>query len=125
MSVSLTRLHRRKNLFSHCLLDVANPYFLVRGMSASLRLALEIDSSEQDEPIQEIMRQILCEHYDLDCPQLNHSAKREDAWEGSTTVLLKMTKDLYSALREDSEESGESMQALCHQALEAHYAAVT
>ena len=94
------------------------PYFLIRGMSPSLRAALEADS--RDQPIQETVRSILCAHYDLDCSPINGMV-REDARRRSLTILVKMQPELFSALKQDAEETGESMQRLVHEALESRY----
>lgn len=98
------------------------PYFLIRGMSPQLRAALEADSREQ--PIQETVRSILCAHYGLDCSPINGMV-REDARRRSLTILVKMQPELFSALKQDAAETGESMQRIAHEALEAHYSAVT
>jgi predicted HicB family RNase H-like nuclease len=94
------------------------PHFLIRGLSPSLRAALEADSTEQ--PIQETVRSILCEHYDLDCSPISGNV-REDARRRSLTILVKMQPELFSALKQDAEETGESMQKLVHEALESRY----
>lgn len=96
------------------------PYFLIRGMSPALRLALELDSTEAGQPIQETVRRILCAHYDLECSPIEGSI-RKDAWESAATILVKMQPELFWAIKEDAAETGESMQVLCHQALEVHY----
>lgn len=97
------------------------PYFLIRGMSPALRDALEEDAQAAGLPIQETLRRILCAHYDLDCSPIN-GMLRKDAWGDATTILVKMQPELFFALKEDAAETGESMQALVHQALEGHYA---
>jgi hypothetical protein len=94
------------------------PHFLIRGLSPSLRAALEADS--KDRPIQESIRETLCYHYGLNCSPINGNV-REDARRRSLTIIVKMQPELVSALKQDAEETGESMQSLVHQALEARY----
>ena len=96
------------------------PYFLIRGMSPALRDALEADAQAAGLPLQETVRRILCDHYDLDCSPIN-GMLRKDAWEGSPTILVKMQPELFSAIKQDAAETGESMQSLVHQALEGRY----
>ena len=98
--------------------QVRKPHFLVRGLSPSLRAALEEDSRER--PIQETVREILCAHYDLDCTPINGPAQHRTR-SGSLTILVKMQPELFSALKQDAAETGESMQSLVHKALESRY----
>lgn len=71
--------------------------------------------------MQETIRGILCAHYDLECSPLRSSWPRDDARNGSQTILVRMHPELWVALKEDASETGESMQALTHAALAAHY----
>lgn len=89
-------------------------------MSPHLRVALEADAIEAGKPIQNIMRGILCEHYDLDCSPI-YGNIRKDAWKSAATMRLKMQPELFQALKEDAAETGESMRSLVMEALEAHY----
>lgn len=96
------------------------PYFLLRDMSADLRQNLELDAQDSRIPFQEIIRAILCDHYSLDCP--NHKGViRNDQWTGTPTVLLKLQPELFSAIKEDAAETGESMRSLVLAALESRY----
>ena len=98
--------------------------FLISGLRPTLRQLLEEEAQAEQRSIQDVIRSILCAHYELDCAPVAGWIRR-DAWDGSATILLKMQEELFQALKADSRESGESMQSLVHQALEAHYASVT
>ena len=100
------------------------PHFLIRNLDEGLRERLEEDAREAHEPLQETVRMILCAHYALDCPE-TRGWIRKDAWGDATTILVRMPQELFDALKSDATRSGESMQSLVHEALEAHYSGVT
>lgn len=86
-------------------------------------MALEADAIRDGISIQEATRRVLCAHYDLDCPPIT-GMKREDAWTSSLTIVVRMSPELFQAIQDDAEETGEYRQRLVHAALEAHYLAV-
>ena len=93
-------------------------------MSPELRKQLELDAQDERLSLQEIVRSILCAHYDLDCTPKS-GTQRADQWNGAATVLLKnMQPELFSAIKEDAAETGKSMRSLILEALESHYQGV-
>lgn len=72
-------------------------------------------------PFLEVIRQALCDHYALDC-EPTRGWRREDTWNGSDNIDLRMPSELYAAIKDDSARSGETMRALILDALESHYA---
>ena len=97
--------------------------FLLRSMEPGLRKRLEKDAKRSKQPLIEVVRSILCEHYDLECtPITGDRTPWQRQWEGSSTILLKLQPELFEAIKRDSEESGESMRVCVLGALEAHYA---
>lgn len=96
------------------------PYFLLRNMNRKLRHRLEADAKKANESLAETVRGILCEHYLIDCSEIE-GAIRRDVWNASLTVLLKLQPELFQAIKDDSAESEESMRSLIIGALETHY----
>lgn len=94
--------------------------FLLRRMEPRLRKQIEKDAKKRKEPMIEVIRSVLCEHYDLDCAPIS-GAIRIDRWNDTATLLLKIQPELFTAIKNDSEETGETMRDLILAALEAHY----
>lgn len=95
-------------------------YFLLRNMDQTLRDRLEEDADEIGESLQEMIRRVLCEHYELDCSEIK-GTPRESTRRDAATVLIRMQTELFQAVKVDSEETGESMRTLVLDALEARY----
>jgi len=92
--------------------------FLVRDLDPYLFKQIRAEADSQDRSLADIMREILCAHYELDCPPSGKTSRLEF---GARTQLLKMHPALFDALKRDSRETGESMQSIVHEALRAHY----
>jgi len=92
--------------------------FLVRDLDPRLLSKIRADADAQDRSLSDIMREILCAHYELDCPPSGKTSRLEH---GARTQLLKMHPALFEALKRDSQETQIPMQRLVHEALEAHY----
>lgn len=97
--------------------------FLIRKLDPKIRAALEEDATRENISIQEAIRRVLCEHYDLACDPIA-GMRRDDAWTSALTIVVRMTPELFQAIQDDAEETGEYRQRLVHQALESHYTAV-
>lgn len=93
-------------------------FFLVRNLDPQLLKRLRQDARRESLSLQNLMRRILCEHYELDCPPLGKTTRIEH---GSRTQRLRLHPEVWEALKADSEESGESMQNLVHAALAGRY----
>ena len=94
----------------------------MRDLDPRLLSKIRADADAQDRSLSDIMREILCAHYELDCPPSGKTSRLEH---GARTQLLKMHPDLFQALKKDSQETQIPMQRLVHEALEAHYMEVT
>lgn len=93
--------------------------FLVRDLDArTLRLARK-DAYRRKISVSDWLRTILCRHYSLDCPKSRASARKSN---GATTFVLRMGPALWQAVRDDSTESGRSMQVIVREILENPYA---
>ena len=93
-------------------------FFLVRNLEPRVLQAIIEDTQDPPRSLSDVMRQVLCDHYSLDCPPTGAGTRLEF---GARTQLLKMHPELWRAIKADSEETGQSMQALVHEALSAHY----
>lgn len=93
--------------------------FLVRDLNPQLLRRIRKQAKAESLPVVEVMRQVLCAHYSLDCIPSRHSPRQEY---GSRTKLLRLQPELHEAIQRDSEQTGVSMQALAKEALEFHYA---
>ena len=93
--------------------------FVVRDLDPKLLTLIRKQAKRERIPVAEVMRSILCEHYELDCTPTRHQPRAEFA---SRTKVLRMQPELWRTLQADSLVTGESMQALVHEALERHFA---
>ena len=92
--------------------------FLVRDLDARVLRQIRKEARSARLSVAEYMRSILCAHYDLDCTPSRHKPRKED---GARTKVLRMQPELWQAVKDDSAESGVSMQICVRAALEAHY----
>lgn len=94
--------------------------FLLRRMEPKLRKRIERDARKRKEPMIEVIRSVLCDHYSLDCSPITGSTQQA-RWNDTTTILLKIQPELFGAIKADSEESGETMRDIILSALDTHY----
>ncbi len=101
--------------------------FLVRNLNPRLLKQIRRDAREEGISIAEVMRQILCEYYELECsPERTRTRAPTDLrLPTSTTIRLRMQPELWQTIRARSVASGIHMSVLVRQALEAHYKEVT
>jgi hypothetical protein len=92
--------------------------FIVRNLDRKLLRSIRRDATRNKCSLSESMRKILCDHYSLDCPPTGAPSRLEH---GSSTQCLRLHTALWQALKDDSAETGVSMQRLVHEALEARY----
>jgi predicted HicB family RNase H-like nuclease len=92
--------------------------FIVRNLDPQLLRRLRTDARAEKRSLQDFIRHVLCEHYDLDCPSIGATPRLEL---GARTKRVLLNREVWEALKADSEETGESMQQLVHQALAQRY----
>ncbi len=92
--------------------------FVVRDLDRSLLNVIRKQAKKERVPVAEVMRQTLCAHYELDCIPTRYAPRQEL---GSRTKVLRMQPALWQAVKDDAEESGQSMQSVVHEALGEHY----
>lgn len=92
--------------------------FLVRNLDPKLLKKINADARKAGRSRDDFLRSILCDYYSLDCPP---SGAGERLKTGALTISLRLHPDLWAAIKEDAERSGESMQACVHEALSSRY----
>ena len=93
-------------------------FFLVRNLDARTFEKIWDDARSQNRSIAAVMREILCSHYELDCPPDEKTSRVEY---GSRTQRLRMHAVLWQAIKDDSAQTGIPMSVLVREALEANY----
>ena len=95
--------------------------FLVRNLDARALKLIRKDAYRRKLSVQDWMRTILCNHYELDCEKAKKfSAKRAKSGH-NPTFILNMQPALWQAVREDASERGISMQLVVREILETPY----
>lgn len=76
------------------------PTYLLRDIPEATRTALEEDAEREERSLIEIIREILCSHYGLDCEPVT-AAGRSKFTDGTNTMLLRLQPELWEAIRRD------------------------
>lgn len=95
-------------------------YFLLRRTGFDLQIEMRAAAQAEDVSLAEVIRSALCEHYDLECFS-PAQPRREDAWDATDTILLRLEAKLMRAIRADAKESGRTMRACILEILETRY----
>lgn len=96
------------------------PSYLITRLPDALREAIEADAEESYTSMSEVMRQILCAHYELRCESVDRFGGPKP--QGSDRFVLRVQPELFRAIKRDAEKSGTVMRTLMIDVLEAHYA---
>lgn len=91
--------------------------FLLREIPEELLVLIRDDALEGERSLSDLMRSILCSHYELDCPPSGSASK----YGGSNTLLLRLQPELFDTIKADAAALGTPMRALILDILEAHY----
>lgn len=84
------------------------PTYLLNGIPPEVRAAIEEDALEAEISLAEVMRQILCAHYDLQCEPVETFSKPPPPNQGTATMVLRVHPDLFSAIKKDAGQAGTS-----------------
>lgn len=99
------------------------PTYLLHDVSDSLLDCLTQDARESDTSVADVIRAILCDRYDLNCPPVSHhypAAQRPLPPE--PTVLLRLQPKLHRALKRELAGHGvATFKDLILDTLETHY----
>ena len=102
------------------------PTYLLRDIPDHLRAQIEEDADLDGRAMIEIIRDILCGHYDLDCPPVDSRPPAPE--EGTTTMVLRLQPELWEAIKADAgrdEMTYGATKRVVLGILENHYAGVT
>lgn len=88
-------------------------------LSEELRDAIEQEREETGLSMNEIMRTVLCSHYDLRCEDVDAFGGKQP---GGAKFTLRVSPELFRALKRDKEASGIPMARLVRNVLAEHYA---
>jgi hypothetical protein len=95
--------------------------FQVRGLDTRTLKLIRRDAYRRKLPVQDWVRNILCRHYDFDCPKTGRFSDKRSKSGHSTTFLVRLYPDLHQALKDESKASGISMNSLAKSILETPY----
>jgi plasmid stability protein len=96
--------------------------FLVRNLDGRTLKLIRKDAFRRKLSVQDWMRTILCNYYELDCEKAKRfSAKRAKSGH-ARTFLLRLQPALWQAVKDDAAERGISMQIVVREILEHPYA---
>jgi len=96
------------------------PTYLLRDIPEATRAAIERDAEENQQALIEVIREILCGHYELDCDPVD--SPRTPYTEGKDEMVLRLQPALWSAIREDAGVGYGSTRKTILSILSAHYA---
>jgi hypothetical protein len=101
------------------------PTYLLRDIPEDIRARIEKDaSSGYGTSMIEVVREILCSHYELDCEAVETSGPPPPPIKGTDTMLLRVQPALFSAIKKDAEQLSSPYGAtrkIVLQILTAHY----
>jgi len=92
------------------------------GMPAHIREQIEQESEAENMSMAEVVRRILCAHWQLECEpveQVNYP--RPEKRKGTQMMIVRVQPELFSAIKDESIRDEVTMKALIIGALEAHY----
>ena len=102
------------------------PTYLLRDIPEETRAALEEDAEETGQPMIELIREILCSRYELDCDPVG--GRPQKPTKGTGTMLLRLQPEVWEALKEEAGTSNTAygsprgaMDKIIHSALADHY----
>lgn len=100
------------------------PTYLLRDIPEGTRAALEEDAAREERSMIEILRELLCSYYELDCPPVTATARPPKPSPGTGTMLLRLQPELWEALKSEASESDRAygaMDKIIHRVLAEHY----
>ena len=100
------------------------PTYLLRDIPEDTRARIEEDASLDGTSMIEVVREILCTHYELDCEAVETSGPPPPPIKGTDTMLLRVQPALFSAIKKDAEQLSSPYGAtrkIVLQILTAHY----
>ena len=100
------------------------PTYLLRDIPETTRAAIEVDAELDGVSMIEVVRAILCAHYELDCPPVETLARHGEFIPGTGTMVLRLPPELFDAINEEFHQAGSAYGAkrkIVLDILTAHY----
>ena len=98
------------------------PKYLLRDIPDEIRAAVEEDAEREQCAMIEVVREILCGHYSLDCDPVEATAKPPAPVKGTGTMVLRLQPALMDAIQADSGNGYGDKRRTILGILAAHYA---
>lgn len=80
------------------------PTYLLRDIPEATRAALEEDAAREERSMIEILREILCGHYELDCEPVISTARPPKPKPATDTMMLRLQPELWQAIRAEADQ---------------------
>ncbi len=96
---------------------VAERHTYILRLPPHLRNQLVDDAYNTGRSLNEVMRQALCEHYDMECPDITRGKKDVDASATVENFSLRVSEELFNEVRVEAQETGRSMGGIIIDAL--------
>ena len=100
------------------------PTYLLRDIPEDTRARIEEDAEVDGTSMIEVVREILCSHYELNCEAVETSGPPPPPIKGTDTMLLRVQPALFSAIKKDAEKMDSpygAMRKVIFGILTAHY----
>lgn len=98
------------------------PTYLLKSIPPDVRKGIEQEAGTGS--MAEVIRSILCEHFDMDCEPVIARNKFLKI-NGTETMLLRLQPELWSAIQREARRRNIPHRSVIVEALADHYAAVT
>src|SRR5512145_2816786 len=95
--------------------------YLLKGVRPELRDSLSATARDRDLSVADVMRELLCQHYQLDCPPISR-AYPGTLKPGTSTMILRLQPELWRAIQNHQKISERPYRELIIEALEKRYA---
>ena len=96
------------------------PSYLLRDIDPEIRKAIEADAELDGSSMIEVVRGILCSHYQLDCEPVENSVRQEKIT-GTDTMVLRLQPTLWEAIKADAGTTYGATRKTITDILAAHY----
>jgi len=99
------------------------PTYLLRDIPDEIRAAIEADAETEERSMAEIIREILCGHYELNCDPVEAFGPAPKL-PGTNTMVLRVQPEVFSAVKADAarmESQYGAMRKVIFSILKAHY----
>lgn len=100
------------------------PAYLLTNIPIPIRLSLSAQAEQDDVSVADTIRNILCTHYELDCPPVSAGGYRTSRDKHHTNLLLRVQPDLFRAIKRDAKRQRRTMRHIIMTILAEHDRAI-